>query len=606
MTTKYAALDFYKLLYHTDQDCNLTHNLYLALFCPPYKKEHAQVLWHTNIVKALAEANELKRDVHMQVALSDKKIANGKRNNAQFVGEQCIAAFPAFFADIDCYKLFDDYVPGTIPDELRSILEIDDLKPTAYVNSGGGLHVWWVFDQLFLADTSEKRKELATLLTRFGSMLSSRVGKSKIKFDSVFDLARVLRVIGSYNYKLDTPRKCELIEFDPDNTYMIAQIEDICDVYTIPIPDLNPYQTPQQTVEINGKQIPIDIINETPDFRLIVLEPEQEGELNDKLESLCDADDEFSRAFACYGLTRYDSKIDISKILQKLAYRAAVAAEYNLMFSDTEIYYIFKMFIGKHGVNNEQYQDRKRITRIETFVKPTIQKARKLAAEHIAANELKSLSEKPRDTITTGDLKKIYETIKRLHNFSLISFTKISDGSYEIVTGNGLVSIPNIDTLGDQKKLQLRFMECTNTTFQPIKVESYRHTLNMMFSVMQTRLSDPEKDLDQQIRSFLIDYILQSNDLDQTSEDMTLPEKSKSTGRWKILLEVFAKWLKNIHGLTVTMPSVAKAMLSIDADRNHGRFHGIRRHHWLLPEDFTLEIDSILEERDERLGTVSI
>jgi hypothetical protein len=149
-------------------------------------------------------------------------------------------------------------------------------------------------------------------------------------------------------------------------------------------------------------------------------------------------------------------------------------------------------------------------------------------------------------------------------------------------------------------------MECTNTTFQPIKTDSYRHTLNMMFSIMQNRLSDPEKDLDQQVRAFLVDYILQSNDLDQTSEDLTLPEKSRSTQQWKILIEVFAKWLKNIHGIQTTIPAVAKALTGMKADRAHGRFHGIRRHYWLLPDDLTVEINFILEERDARMGSISI
>jgi hypothetical protein len=601
-------LDFYKLLYDTDQDGNLPNNLYLALFAPPKKGSSALVLWHQNVAEAIEQAKDLDRDVHMQVALSDHIIPGGKRNDSQYVGEKCISAFPAFFADVDCYKLFPDYIPGSIPDELRKIVEIDDLKPTAYVNSGGGLHIWWMFGRLVPTNDPKRRRYVSELLTRFGMMLKSRAKGTSIEFDSVFDTARVLRIAGTYNYKKEEKRICEVIELDPDNTYYIEQFEDMCDAYTIELPSSLPLELqsniPRDPSNKNQNK-KIDIINETIDVRLITMTDEEEDILKDKIESLCDADDDFNRAYNCYGLVRTDPRIDVSKILQVLAFRSAAAAEYNLMFSDTEIYYIFKYFIKRFGINDEHYNDSKRITRIDTFVKPTINKARKLSAEIIAVNELKELSQKPKEHYTTGDLKKIYETIKRLHGFLLVSFTKVSDGSYEMMTEYGMVTIPNTESLGDQKKLQLRFMECIQTTFQPIKSESFRHTINMLFSIMETRLSDPERDLSQQVRSFLIDYILQSNDLDQNYEDTTNPEKSEKTGRWRIMIEVFVRWIKNVHGVVTTVPEMAKALLNIEAERHHGRFHGIRRHHWILPEDLTTEIDLILHERDVRMGALS-
>lgn len=601
-------LDFYKLLYNTDDQYNLPHNLYLALFAPPSKTSSALVMWYQNVLEALNQVHDLDRDVHMQVALSDHIIPGGKRNDSQYIGEKCIAAFPAFFADIDCYKLIKNYIPGTIPEEVRKLVEIDDLKPTAYVNSGGGLHVWWMFGKPFMTPDANKRRYVSELLTRFGIMLKSRARSTQIEFDNVFDTARVLRIAGSYNYKTGQPRPCEIIEFDQDNTYYIEQFEDMCDAYTIELPSRLPDELKpdiNNEVLINGKKVPRDIINETLDIRLIVLSPEEEEILKEKIEALSDADDDFHRAFSCYGLTRADNRIDVSKILQVLAFRASAAAEFNLLFSDTEIYYIFKYFIAKHGINDEKYNDQKRITRVDSFVKPTIKKARTLAAEIMAVNELKELSCKPKEQYTGADLKKIYDTIKRLHGFLMISFTKVSDGSYELMTEHGMVTIPNTETLGDQKKLQLRFMDCVQTTFQPIKTESFRHTINMLFSIMESRLSDPERDLNQQIRSFLIDYILQSNDLDQNYENTTTPEKSQQNNRWKIMIEVFTRWMKNTHGVVASVPEIAKALLSIEAERRHGRFHGIRRHHWLLPDDLTTELDLILHERDMRMGTLS-
>lgn len=589
MTQTDAGL-FYKTLYHTGENGILQNDLRMATFCPEYKEQKTCVSWFKDVNFMLKSVELSKRDIHLQVALSNKVINKNQRCDSKYDGDKCIAAFPAVFADIDCYKMWPNYKPGTIPEDLRSVIEFDEIKPTAYINTGGGIHAWWIFDKLFITDTPEKRQQMASILLRFGRMLASRGFSKNIQFDNVFDISRVLRIIGSNNYKKDKPRECKIISFDPTNLFMVEQIEDICDAYT----ETTKVSANYGSAVIDKK----DPLQNTIDVRLLALSEQDEEMFLEKLDMLCESNEEFRKAFQCYGLPRQDNKVDISKFLQKLAYHAAAASEFNLNFSDTEIFHIFKIFIKNHGVNDEHYQDNKRITKIETFVKPTIKKARVLASEVTATNELKRLSEKPIEEITNNDIKKIHDTILRLHGFSLKSFTKVSDGSYEIATKDGLVVVPTVEHLTDQKRLQNRFIECIDKTFQPIKGDAFRHTLNMLFRVMQHRLADPEKDFNQQITSFLIDYILQSNDLDQPSEDLTIPERDKTSKRWKVLLEVFCKWLKNTHGISLPATQVSKSLLTIEAERNQGRFHGIRRHHWVLPLELTIEIDMVLKERD--------
>jgi hypothetical protein len=81
-----------------------------------------------------------------------------------------------------------------IVDALSSIV---GTRPSALTYSGHGLHAYWPIDDGPITDTATAR----ALLHRWGRLVVAVAENHGAKTDSIFDLARMLRVPGSYNMK---------------------------------------------------------------------------------------------------------------------------------------------------------------------------------------------------------------------------------------------------------------------------------------------------------------------------------------------------------------------------------------------------------------------
>lgn len=97
-----------------------------------------------------------------------------------------IAAINCLFAEFD-FKHFD--TPAACIDHV----ELIEPPASVIVHSGGGLHVYWLLAQPYLLDTEARRERARTALADW----VERIGAER----ESKDLARVLRLPGSYNYK---------------------------------------------------------------------------------------------------------------------------------------------------------------------------------------------------------------------------------------------------------------------------------------------------------------------------------------------------------------------------------------------------------------------
>ena len=78
-----------------------------------------------------------------------------------------------------------------------------ELPPTEIVASGHGLQAWWLFHEPWLFRTDAERQQVQELVRRFGAALQEKAQAHGWRLDSVYDLARVLRVPGTWNCKAD-------------------------------------------------------------------------------------------------------------------------------------------------------------------------------------------------------------------------------------------------------------------------------------------------------------------------------------------------------------------------------------------------------------------
>lgn len=101
------------------------------------------------------------------------------------------------------------------------------LEPTYIVHSGGGWHVYWVLAEPMVLATEDDHRAAARLVYRLLRTIQAEAKNRRWHVDPVFDLARVLRVPGTINHKLESqPRPVRIIE-SSDVRYSPEDFEDI-------------------------------------------------------------------------------------------------------------------------------------------------------------------------------------------------------------------------------------------------------------------------------------------------------------------------------------------------------------------------------------------
>ena len=119
---------------------------------------------------------------------------------------------PALFLDADFKHLGED--------ETRRRIAACPLPPSMVVESGGGLHIYWILKQPFYL--KKERVEAKRWLRHIAASVADVVD------EAVSESVRVLRVPDSYNFKpeYDEPRLVTLSVYEPQRVYSLDQIRE--------------------------------------------------------------------------------------------------------------------------------------------------------------------------------------------------------------------------------------------------------------------------------------------------------------------------------------------------------------------------------------------
>lgn len=116
-----------------------------------------------------------------------------------------------------------------VKNEARTIkrLNASDTPPTLIISSGYGIHAYWLLEE-FCRDLRAIKARNKWIREELSPTSEDE------KADSVFDLARVMRVPGTYNLKYDDRKLARILEFHPDRIYSLddfdeAELEDSAD-----------------------------------------------------------------------------------------------------------------------------------------------------------------------------------------------------------------------------------------------------------------------------------------------------------------------------------------------------------------------------------------
>jgi P4 family phage/plasmid primase-like protien len=136
-------------------------------------------------------------DVYFGVGLQEKALSPSTRGSAGTV-----SGIPGLWVDIDIagpgHSSSD--LPTTVADALK-IIESLPFEPTVVVHSGGGLHVYWLFPKPWVLASEKERADAELLSKNFQQALRLEAKGHGWSLDNTADLARVLRVPCTKNFK---------------------------------------------------------------------------------------------------------------------------------------------------------------------------------------------------------------------------------------------------------------------------------------------------------------------------------------------------------------------------------------------------------------------
>jgi hypothetical protein len=193
-------------------------------FLPLWTRQDKKTRWFPaqDLAGAVKEAESMARnkDVYFGIGLQQGNLGPNSRGTAASV-----IALPGFWLDLDvrgtAHKGED--LPPTA-EAARALLGEFPLPPTMVVHSGHGLQAWWLFRKLWIFTCEEERRKAQELSRRFQAALQAKARTHGWRIDNTSDLARVLRLPGTFNRKL-TPVPVRVIEEHPEYRYNPSDFE---------------------------------------------------------------------------------------------------------------------------------------------------------------------------------------------------------------------------------------------------------------------------------------------------------------------------------------------------------------------------------------------
>lgn len=201
-------------------------------------------------------------DVYFSLCTVDKKLRSNQRGTKKIVTGKT-----SVWCDIDIQggkHEGDKYVPDF--ETARNLLPFE---PTIVLNSGYGAHAFWIFDNVQTI-TDANREEAEKLNKDVISIIRHNAGQYGGAVDAVQDLARVLRVPGTYNYKMgqDKGKLVRLVEIN-NISYNVSELRTEVDKLLAEIAIATENTEPKSPVLLNDLEVMLSSLEELSDEEII-------------------------------------------------------------------------------------------------------------------------------------------------------------------------------------------------------------------------------------------------------------------------------------------------------------------------------------------------
>ncbi|GEM_PF-673359 len=198
---KHPAVTFFKSLY---QHCRGGFVNFRLL---PSAKNIFLPLSKIDSIPAILEAN---KEQNAYFGAATRVDGDGSKSG--------ILQIPALWVDVDM-----EGFPEEKKNEIRQRYQDFPLKPSFLINSGGGIHIYWLLKS---PASKEEISQVENLLKRLASYFNGDMGST--------DASRILRIPKTLNYKYAPPREVTLIVFKPQKEYNLPDFDFLPRVEDIP------------------------------------------------------------------------------------------------------------------------------------------------------------------------------------------------------------------------------------------------------------------------------------------------------------------------------------------------------------------------------------
>jgi len=473
---------------------------------------------------------------------------------------QDITGIPGLWADIDLQKeghqktnLFHD------AEEVWELLDRCGAPPSIVVQTGGGYHVYWLFHEFLTFPTEEERHFGANLVARWNWTLQAHAKRMHRELDSTFDLSRVLRVPGTWNYKR-APAEVTPMWETPIRRY-----------------------EPEDFAEI----IPEDIQVQVQDYKHVhstnlTLNPDAQPNF-DKFQILAEIDPEFQ---ATWQGNRSDmSDTSPSAYDMALATRAAQVG-----WTDQEI---ANLIIAKRRKNNEDLKLR------EDYYERTIRKAKKWVEKERSKEKIEDLTlsstagEEDRED-WESKREEYCEHLSNLLNIHIQRIVKYTadEPIYRLETARGSIMLGEVRNLISQTYLRRKIAAAAGVYIPKFKSSKWDSIAQALLDATEAVDIGDESTDEGMIRMWLYQYLSEHPPAEGLDEETVLAQSPyEKDGRTYIFGTGLRDWLKRAQNERIAPKTLGAMLRLIDAvpDKEHIRVEDTptSRSVWMLPAEFS-------------------
>ncbi|MDQ6437564.1 DUF5906 domain-containing protein [Mesorhizobium sp. LHD-90] len=163
---------------------------------------------------------------YVAVALHDEQAYEAQTRRQDTA---CVIASLALDIDLATGVHAAQNLPENEEQALKLLEEAGLPEPTLIIHSGGGLYPIWQFQQPFILDTPADRSRIEQLWAAWEDQARATWEKHGLKLDSIADLARVLRVPGTFNPKTIPARPVRILDAPSGRLWTVEQLEEVVD-----------------------------------------------------------------------------------------------------------------------------------------------------------------------------------------------------------------------------------------------------------------------------------------------------------------------------------------------------------------------------------------